>query len=1069
MAEHEREHDHAELRRLFDLAIEAEPDERSALLDGACGEDDALKRRVMAMLAAAEDESFLGAATSGSNERDLPTVMNVSNELAGKQIGRYRLLELIGEGGFGSVWMAEQREPGNRTVALKIIKLGMDTKQVIGRFEAERQALALMDHPNIAKVLDGGATDTGRPYFVMELVKGQPITAHCDKHGLGVGERLLLFQQVCHAVQHAHQKGIIHRDLKPSNVLISMHDGEPVAKVIDFGIAKATSARLTEKTVFTEFRQFIGTPEYMSPEQAEPSGDDIDTRSDVYSLGVLLYELLTGVTPFAGSDLRSAGYGEIQRIIREETPPRPSTKLSSLETLPSIAAHRRTEPKKLGTMIRGDLDWIVMKAMEKDRRRRYESASGLAEDIERHLRSEPVTASPPGALYKLGKFARRNRVAVVAGSMIAAALVIGVVGTTWGMLWALDERARVTAQAETARDAIGEANEIVIGTFDELASEYGENSPRELPGNEALASDGMEVDALGIASRNLAIFLSRSLKDEARSRRNAERHAERAEQVLDQLMKFSDDTLHTMNQELKYLEGSLTARRKLIEMAKEYLEGLSIQVTDRPQLRERVALAHYRIADLLAGVRQPGVNDVPAAVEHHQTALGIRLELLAADPEVAHRLFQVAESHNALGGVLRRKGEASEAIVHFREALRIRRVLVGMDPSMRWRRLHEARAIYQLADGLFGTDDKAECLPLYEQALDMIRTICAEHPDWVLSQKDLAAALSRTASALAEMGRDAEAIGRYREAIGVRQRVVDAHPDDRRAGRDLIMARYYMSSKQIETGDLTGAEENLVEPLAYLTRAHELSPSDGWAANSLAWVHWNVGELRLLLCEYDEAEPHFAAFNRLITDLSEADPANTHHRLYRGQSHQFLAALQHARGDHDPAIEHATRAFHLVDELTRVDPDLVRARQIGANIEGDLGRYLAAAGRADEAEARLTSARASLAELDAILPDDRYHAVYAARILVDLARLALVDGDDADALALAQEALAQPPAMSDRPSAMREIVAAHVSLGEHAAAVRVAREALTFLDGSPYPDCEGIREALEDVVVAHGR
>ncbi|MCB9838262.1 MAG: serine/threonine protein kinase [Phycisphaeraceae bacterium] len=371
-----------------------------------------------------------------------------SDTISGRTIGRYKLLQRIGEGGFGEVWMAEQREPVTRRVALKIIKLGMDTNHVIARFEAERQALAMMDHPNIAKVFDAGATDSGRPYFVMELVRGISITEYCDKNNMPSRERLRLFVQVCGAVQHAHQKGIIHRDLKPSNVLVTIIGDQPVIKVIDFGIAKATERSLTEQTMFTEIGQFIGTPAYMSPEQADSVGTDIDTRSDIYSLGVLLYELLTGVTPFDIKTLRNAAVDEVKRIIREEEPSKPSTRLSTLgEDLDTVARQRATEPKKLSSLLRGDLDWIVMKAMEKDRSRRYESSNGLARDIERYLANEPVSAGPPSAAYRMRKFARRNRVGVVTGAIIVLALAIGVVVASSGMVIAMRERDRADAAA----------------------------------------------------------------------------------------------------------------------------------------------------------------------------------------------------------------------------------------------------------------------------------------------------------------------------------------------------------------------------------------------------------------------------------------------------------------------------------------------------------------------------------------------------------------------------------------------------------------------------------------------
>jgi eukaryotic-like serine/threonine-protein kinase len=457
------------IESLFAAAVALPPEERGAYLERECSGDPALRDRLAALLMA-HDRAGHVIDRPAHGDPDQTAGYAPTSEQPGTIIAsRYKLLEEIGQGGMGTVWAAEQTTPVRREVALKLIKAGMDSRSVLARFEAERQALALMDHPNIAKVLDGGLTDSGRPYFVMEYVKGVPITEYCDATRLSVDERLNLFIQVCSALQHAHQKGIIHRDLKPSNILVAPYDDKPVPKVIDFGLAKAMHQSLTEKTLYTAHETVLGTPLYMSPEQAQLNNLDVDTRADIYSLGVLLYELLTGTTPLERQRFKEAAWDEIRRMIREEEPPRPGLRLSSTETLPSLATFRHTEPAKLMRLVRGELDWIVMKALEKDRTRRYETASGLARDIQRYLDDEVVEARPPSTGYRLGKFVRRHRGQVIAASLVLLALLAGIAGTTWGLIREARAKTRLAESLVRERKANAElsaANAKVQARYD---------------------------------------------------------------------------------------------------------------------------------------------------------------------------------------------------------------------------------------------------------------------------------------------------------------------------------------------------------------------------------------------------------------------------------------------------------------------------------------------------------------------------------------------------------------------------------------------------------------------------
>ena len=635
----------------------------------------------------------------GSSPRDADATLSpASSELAGDQIGHYRLLEPLGEGGFGTVWAAEQREPVKRRVALKIIKLGMDTKQVIARFEAERQALAMMDHPNIARVFDAGSTDTGRPFFVMELVRGVPIIEYCDREKLDTKARLDLFTKVCHAIQHAHQKGIIHRDIKPSNVLVTLHDGKPVPKVIDFGIAKATNQELTDKTVYTQHRQMIGTPAYMSPEQAEMSGLDIDTRSDVYSLGVLLYEMLTGTTPFSNEELNSAGLEGMMRMIRDVEPHKPSTRLSSLGETGTRTAQRRRAPdvKRLGLILRGDLDWIVMKCLEKDRTRRYDTANGLAEDIERHLNDEPVSASPPSTGYRLRKFVKRNRGQVAAGTAIVALLVVGIIGTSWGMAWAIDEKTRADEQAalatiaaESERLAKLEAEESAQRAIEEARrAEAAEAEASERAEELQLVAD-FQAEQLGaIEPQVMGINIRRSLLDAV-----PEEDREAFEDAM--------GPINFTNLALATLEQNIFERT---------IETIEDQFADQPLVRAQLLQS---VAETLVPL---GLFDL--AVGPQESALRIRHDELGAEH------VETIDSMRSLAILQSNRGKVLDAVQTAQTAVEVaRRALGDKHPDTL-----ASISILGFCEALLGRRAEAEthlreALVGYREALD------SGHPD----------------------------------------------------------------------------------------------------------------------------------------------------------------------------------------------------------------------------------------------------------------------------------------------------------------------------------------------------
>ena len=733
----------------------------------------------------------------------------------GSVIGRYRLLEKIGEGGFGIVYVAEQREPVKRRVALKIIKLGMDTRQVVARFEAERQALALMDHPNIAKVLDAGATEAGRPYFVMELVRGIRITEYCDQNNVSTQERLNLFIKVCQAIQHAHQKGIIHRDIKPSNILVTVNDGVPVPKVIDFGIAKATQGELTDKTVYTQFQQFIGTPAYMSPEQAEMTSLDIDTRSDIYALGVLLYELLTGKTPFEQQDLLKAGLDGMRRMIRESEPPRPSTRVSSLqgEERTTTAKRRGLDPLKLVSLLRGDLDWIVMKCLEKDRTRRYETANGVAMDVQRYLNHEPVVAARPSALYTFQKFSRRHRVALVTTTAFVVLLVAGVIVSTSQAIRASRAEKAASAQASflksilesiTPKVARGRDTAVLREVLDKAAARVG---------NELANQPDVEADmrlTIGATFISLGEYTN-ALAMTQEALRLAKAHS-KPSTVADAL-----NNLGVIYSELGDQTNAIAYDRQALELKKELLGpehphvatsmnnlGLRLWSLNRYVEAEEMHRESLRIRTKVLTNNHPDIGKslnnlgmVRWSCGHFDDGESLFRQALAvfeANPDGDQTL--VAAMINNVGTVLRDVGRLDEAVEMKRKALAMRQKLLGSRNS------YVPYSQTQLAIVLQKQGKLDEAESHHRESLPLLRELLGTNHQYVVES------LCAFALVLACKGESATAEAMQLESLATAERGLG------KDSPDSVDPLNQLANLRAARGDLAGAESMLTNALA---------------------------------------------------------------------------------------------------------------------------------------------------------------------------------------------------------------------------------------------------------------
>jgi serine/threonine protein kinase len=907
--------------------------ERPAFLAAACAADQALQQRVEALLRAHENPgSFL------AEPPPLPaaTQDEPAGERPGSVVGPYKLVEEIGEGGMGTVWLAQQTEPVKRLVALKVIKPGMDSRQVIARFEAERQALAIMDHPNIAKVHDGGATPSGRPYFVMELVKGVPLTKYCDEHRLTPRERLELFIPVCQAIQHAHQKGIIHRDIKPSNVLVALYDGKPVPKVIDFGVAKATGQQLTEHTLVTGFGAVVGTLEYMSPEQAELNQLDIDTRSDIYSLGVLLYELLTGTTPLDKKRLKEAALLEVLRAIREEEPPRPSTRLSTTDELPSVAANRAMEPRKLSGLVRGELDWIVMKCLEKDRGRRYETASGLAQDIQRYLADEPVQAGPPSAWYRFRKFARRHKGRLAVAGLLSMALVtvIAVLAVSNVRInQEIDEKDKAFQEAsdneKTAREQEQKAKHNLrkaMRTVDQLLTRVAADRLAGLPHMEPLKQALLE-DALTFYLG----FLEENRSDPAVALETGLAY-NRAGAIQDQL-------------------GQYDKAKQSYQRGIALFEELAAKFPDVPRYRRELARGNHLKGLLLQHIGLPG-----DAEKAYRRAQGLLEQLVAEkSKEPAADRENLARSHGQLGNVFQMVGRLPEAETAFRRALALSEQLAADFPKNTDHRNGVAGSYLSMGVILGETNRFVDAEKYLRKNLEIRQQIASELPGQRDYDTKVADAHRALATLLMDVGRFEEAEQESRKALELLQKLVDDFPSRPDYRHELGEAHANLGGMYAQAGRLEEAEESLKQDCKLHEKLAADYPSVAVYQSNYGGALSNYGFLLQRQRKRQEARTLWEEAIRRQQAAVKLSPKTVRYRNFLGNHYVNLAAILHEL-DAPEAEKAHQQALAFANQLAADFPNEPQYQALVASALNNLSTLLRAQDKLDKARQLLEEA-----------------------------------------------------------------------------------------------------------------
>ncbi|MCH8824114.1 MAG: protein kinase [Planctomycetes bacterium] len=885
---------------LFLKVCDLKPSERAAILDKECVDDPDLRAEVESLLA----------------HRDAPTVslefdsslesQPISNPDDGPKrthIGSYRVIHELGKGGMGVVYLAVSDDKIKHRVAIKVVKRGMDTEQVLQRFELERQLLSAMNHPGIARFIDAGQTEDGLPYLVMEYVEGQPIDEYCNVRRLDINERLVIFRKVCAAVHYAHQNLVVHRDLKPSNIIVSP-DGEP--KLLDFGIAKLLNPELSiikGDPTAPEFR--VMTPEYASPEQVR--GYPLTTVSDVYSLGVLLYELMSGHRPY---HLRSRVQAEIVRAICEDVPEKPSTSISRVEstrdstapgttatvTPESVSKERESRPEKLKKLLAGDIDNIVLMAMRKEPQRRYSSAEQLSDDIGRHLDGLPVISCGDSLSYRFNKFVHRHRMGVAAALVIALSLMGGIIGTTWQAQIAANER-DIAQQAQA---------------------------------------------------------------DEIKQRQLAETERAKADRRFDQVRSLANTFMYDFHDAIVKLEGSIPARQLLVTTALEYLDNLAQEVGDNVELKRELASAYDHVGQIRMSIRNPSVGDISGALENYRKGLGLRQELLTASPKDQILSFEVSVSRLHIADMLMLTGDSTEAVAEYREVMRLRELLLSLDSK--WKR-HYSLSINALGKALLNIGKIKEAKKYYFEYLAISEELAAETPGDIILQRDLSIAYFRIAGRLARVGDNQGALDFYLRALGIRKILLEKDPDTGRAKRDLASAHLFLSQTYVALNNMEAATEHCQQCISIYKKRVLDSPKAVRPQFNLALGLYMSGNIDFQIGNWEQARTSYLEFNSVIEPLSNSRPKITKYRQYLAVSFSSLGDVAVETDDPNGAISDYRKALEIFESLVAKDPDDVRWPSQRARAQLKIGSTLLLFDDFVEARSLLLSAQETFASL----------------------------------------------------------------------------------------------------------